>query len=155
MQTPEHPSSPSRVPRCAPVGHLDRLVRASASALEDGEGLLGSVLGRDGDGRSRTALVATDRRLLLILERFVGVQVTAVPYGDITALERVDGDTISITLVTAAGRHVVTRISDEPCVRVALALASRRIAQVDGSGAASPATTAAGTPLPARVRILA
>jgi hypothetical protein len=136
------------------MSRLDRLVRAAAAALDDFEGLLGSALGHDGEHRRRVALVATDRRLLLVGERFVGVDVTSLPYDEITAIEREDGRTLAVTIVTAGGRHSVTDIVDEPSARVALQLAERRAARDAATGQAA-GTPVAGAPRPARVRVLA
>jgi hypothetical protein len=136
------------------MSRLDRLVRAAAAALDDFEGLLGSALGHDGEHRRRVALVATDRRLLLVGERFVGVDVTAIPYGEVTGIERKDGRTLAVTVVTGSGRHTVTDIVDEPSARVALQLVERRAAGEAAAGrpAGTPVAAAAR---PARVRVLA
>lgn len=131
------------------MGRLDRLVRAATQQLEPGEGLLASLCGRHPERRGHVAVVATDRRVLVVHERFHGVEVRAVAYAEITGVEREHGVPLGVTLVTPDDPIALTRIRDGAGARVALGLIERR---VRGAATAAPGDWPAERPQ--RVRVL-
>lgn len=116
------------------MSRLDRLVRSVGPRMDDAEVLIASVLGHRADGRGHVALVATDRRLLLVTEGFTRTMLDELGYAGITSFRRTDGPEGSTVDVTATdARWRVERIPDGAEERVALALIERRCLRPDGS----------------------
>lgn len=109
------------------MSRLDRLVRATAAHVQDDEGLLASVVGRMAEPRGYVALVATDRRLLVVTSRLGRPTVESLAYADISVFDRQDGPPISVELVALAGRFHIEHIADDAISRVALRLIANRI----------------------------
>lgn len=112
----------------------DRLVRSVGPRMDEAEVLIASVLGHRVDGRGYVALVATDRRLLLVTEGFTRTMVDELAYSTITSFDRSDapaGTTIEVVATDARWR--VERITASPEVGVALALIERRCLRPDGA----------------------
>lgn len=132
------------------MSRLDRLVRAVGPVVDDDEGLIGSVLGRETEGRAHLALVLTDRRLVVVRERFTHPSVETHLYGEVTSFHRQDAPgAIAVDIVTSNGRVRLDRISDEPAARVVLQLLERRI---EAGGVRDAQATAATEPGPTPVR---
>lgn len=126
------------------MSRLDRLVRAAWPHLDDEEALLGSILGRVADERARAAVVATDRRVVVVIERFNGPEVRCFRYADITDLEREDVAGLArLSIVASTGRAAIDRIEADASARVVLQLLERR-AEVAEERTIRTAT--AGTP---------
>lgn len=126
------------------MSRLDRLVRAARVHLHEDEALLGSVLGRVADGRARAALLATDRQIVVVVDRLGAAEATAFRYADVTELRREDRDGRSrIDIVSSTGRASVDRIPDDATSRVVLRLLQHRAAIAEDR---TVRTATAGTP---------
>lgn len=135
------------------MSRLDRLVRNVGPYMDDAEALLASVVGRRADGRGHVALVATDRRLLLVTEGFTRVMVDELPYGELTSFDRVDEHgTATVEVVATEARWRLERIELDAEAGVALELIERRCRAARTAPAG--ATAAAPAIVPPRVRIL-
>lgn len=131
------------------MSRLDRLVRHVGPRMDDAEVLVASVLGHRTDGRGHAALVATDRRLLLVTEGFTRTMLDELSYADITGCHRTDdADTSTLEVEASDARWRVDRIAHDPSSLVALGLIQRRC-----DAAAGPQRPPM-TPLPRRVRVL-
>jgi hypothetical protein len=109
------------------MSRLDRLVRSAGARMDDDEVLVASVLGRRSDGRGHAALVATDRRLLLVTEGFTRTMIDELEYGEVTAFDRLDdGVSTTVDVVATEARWRLERIELDAGARVALDLIARR-----------------------------
>lgn len=108
---------------------LDRARRRIDHVLEDGEGLLGSVVGleeRDGLARRKVAVIATDRRLLLVWLR-PGGQLLALPYEDVRRVEVSNGTGGHRLEVDAEQPLVVRSVTDERALELLSTLVTERL----------------------------
>jgi hypothetical protein len=105
----------------AALGHAIRRARARLGPFE---GLLGSVLGRERGGRRRVAIVATDRRVLLVSLR--PEPPVELAYGDLSADLVVDDGHAAVTLRTDEATHAVDRVGDVAAARLLVDLISQR-----------------------------
>ncbi|MBW3659589.1 MAG: PH domain-containing protein [Actinobacteria bacterium] len=116
------------------MSRLDRLVRSVGPRMDEAEVLIASVLGHRPDGRGHLALVATDRRLLLVTEGFARTMVDELSYAGITSFSLTDDPSGTVVEVVAReARWRLERIEASPEARVALALIERRCLRPDGS----------------------
>lgn len=117
--------------------------------MDDAEVLIASVLGHRADGRGHVALVATDRRILLVTEGFTRTMIDELLWAEITGFVRADdGGAATVEVVATDARWRVERIECDPAGLVALGLIERRCLQA----VAPPRPTM--PPLPQRVRLL-
>ncbi|MBW3619483.1 MAG: hypothetical protein KY461_04510 [Actinobacteria bacterium] len=131
------------------MSRLDRLVRTIGPRMDEAEVLIASVLGHRGDGRGHVALVATDRRLLLVTEGFTRTMIDELFYTDVTGFTRTaDGAGTTVEVIATEARWRVERIESDAAGHVALGLIERRCQR-----ATEPQRTPM-PPLPRRVRVL-
>lgn len=131
------------------MSRLDRLVRCVGPRMDEAEVLIASVLGHRADGRGHVALVATDRRLLLVTEGFTRTMVDEIPFTEVTGFDRQDdGDATTVEVTALDARWRVERIVADAAGRVATGLIERRCRQ------ATEPRPAPMPPLPRRVRVL-
>lgn len=109
-----------------PVSALDRAVRRLTRHFGSDEGLLGTALGHEAEGRRRLVVVATDRRMLVSNLRFDPP--TEIAYSDLRDVE-VYGEPAAPTLrlVLAEGEQVIARIGDVDRLALLVALLRERI----------------------------
>lgn len=120
------------------MSRLDRLVRTVGPRMDDAEVLIASVLGHRGDGRGHVALVATDRRVLLVTEGFARTMIDEMPYEEITDFRRSgEGGSTTVEVVGTEARWRIDRIAHEPADVVAVGLIERRCQRGTGTAAAS------------------
>jgi hypothetical protein len=95
--------------RCG-VDGIGRFVRRARRFLEPGEYLVVSILGREGAGRRRVAIVATDQRLLLVTLR--PEQPVEISYDGLDVDFEEDGATAKLRLRNGNEVHEVVQIAD-------------------------------------------
>lgn len=103
---------------------LARIVHRVRQDLDPEEGLLASVLGREHGGRRRLAIVATDRRLLLVALRPEPPRELA--YRGLEADLTVADGAAAVTLRTEGATHEVDRIGDVAAARILVELIAHR-----------------------------
>lgn len=104
---------------------LDRFVRQTRRFLEPSEGLLATALGREAGGRRRVAVVATDRRVLLVHLRPEAPR--ELPYTGLEVTCSRDEGGGRLVLSGPAGRVEVERIADTAAAELLVSLVRRRL----------------------------
>lgn len=108
---------------------LDRARRRIDHRLEDGEGLLASVVGledREGLARRKVAVIATDRRLLVVWLR-PGGRLVSLPYQEVHDVDaRPDGRAQQLE-IKADESFVVRAIADGRALELLSTLVHERL----------------------------
>ena len=106
---------------------LDRVVRETRRELAPMEGLIGCVQGREGGGRRRVVVIATDKRVLIVAPRR-GAPVQ-VDYADIDVVTYHEGDEGLVLHIEASGTtHEVDHVADRSALDLLVQLVATRSA---------------------------
>ncbi|MGH3442250.1 MAG: hypothetical protein ACRDUY_09445 [Nitriliruptorales bacterium] len=105
---------------------IDRFINRARRHLGPNEGLVATVVGREAGGRRRTAIVATDARILLVTLR--PEPPVEVSYRDLEIDVSAPGGSAEIVLRGPDGSHGVDRIGDATGARLFATLVRQRLA---------------------------